>query len=119
MDFRIQDQLLFKWKCSGTVVIKTTNASNNSIYCTRCFKPMNIHPKDRARCWHCEEIFYSTSQYYYNVSKAWVHKWLLSKSNGNFSSKVSDLIPRGVCQKMGGKKCFFHLLNHDVVARNI
>lgn len=41
------------------------------------------------------------------------------KSNGNLSSKVLDLIRRGVCQKMGEEKCFFHLLNHDVFIRNI
>lgn len=45
--------------------------------------------------------------------------YCLKASNGNFRSKVSHLIPRGVCQKMGGKKCFFHLLNDDVFATNI
>lgn len=68
---------------------------------------------------HWGERFFSTSQYYYNVSKAWVHRQLFSKSNGNFSSKVLDLIQRGICQKMGGEKCFLHLLNHDVFIRNI
>jgi len=32
------------------------------------------------------------------------------KSNGNFSSKSLYLIPRGVCQKMGGEKRFFPLV---------
>lgn len=45
-------------------------------------------------------------------------KQLFSKSSGDFSSEVSDLIPMGVCQKLGGKKCFFHLEN-DVPTRNI
>lgn len=41
------------------------------------------------------------------------------KSNGNFNSKVLDLIPRGVCQNTGREKCFFYFYNHDVFIRNI
>ena len=122
MDFRVQDQLLFKWKYSGKVVIKTISASNTVFTVLAVSNQWTSNQKTKSDV---------GSEWIYIEEKdsAWHHSiTIMSQRCGHTNSyslkameiltQVSDLIPRGVSQKMGRKKCFFHLLRQDVF-RNV
>lgn len=112
IDFRVQGQLLFKWKCFGKAIIKPLVYQTQYLW-YRLFQT-NEHPSKRqnqmlAVSEHTEEK--DSSQHHSITTMSQKHGYTNSyslKSNGNFNSKVLDLIPRGVCQKTGRKKCFFY-----------
>lgn len=103
IDFRVWGQLLLKWKCFGKVIKVIKPLASHIQYLLYRLFQTNEHPSERQNQMlavneHTEEKDSSQHHSITTMShkRGYTNSYSL-KSNGNFSSKVLDLIPRGVC----------------------